>query len=43
MEQEHKKKTLTMQELMALINDTEGDFFISIPLGEEADLNAEKE
>lgn len=43
MEQEHKKKALTMQELVALINSTEGDFLISIPLGEEADTNAEKE
>lgn len=43
MEQENKDKSLTMQELMALINNTEGDFFISIPLGEEAETNAEKE
>jgi hypothetical protein len=43
MEQEYKETALTMQELIALINNTKGEFFISIPLGEEADTNAEKE
>lgn len=43
MEQDNKDKLLTMQELIALINNTEGDFLISIPLREEAETNAEKE
>lgn len=43
MEQEYKETALTMQELIALINNMKGEFFISIPLGEEADTNAEKE
>jgi hypothetical protein len=43
MEQEHKESALTMQELIALINNTEEDFLISIPLDEEADTNAKEE
>lgn len=43
MEQEHKETELTIQELIALINNTKGEFLISIQLGEEADINAEKE
>lgn len=43
MDQEYIKKALTMQELITLINSTEGDFLISISLGEEANTNAEKE
>ena len=43
MEQEHKEIVLTMQELIALINNTEEDFFISIPLEGEADTNAKEE
>jgi len=43
MEQEHKEIVLTMQELIALINNTEEDFLISIPLEEEADTNAKEE
>ena len=43
MEQEHKETALTMQELIALINNTEEDFLISIPLDEEADTNAKEE
>lgn len=43
MEQEHKESALTMQELIALINNTEEDFLISIPLGGEADTNAKEE
>ena len=43
MEQEHKESSLTMHELIALINNERGEFFISIQLGEEADTNAEKE
>lgn len=43
MEQEHKETALTMQELIALINNTEEDFLISIPLEEEADTNAKEE
>lgn len=42
MEQENIKKVLTMQELIALINNTKGDFLISIQLGEEAETNAEE-
>lgn len=43
MEQEHKETELTMQELIAIINNTEEDFLISIPLEEEADSNAKEE
>ena len=43
MEQEHKESALTMQELIALINNTEEDFLISIPLDEEADTNDKEE
>lgn len=43
MEQEYKETALSMQELIAFINNTEGDFFITIRLGEEADTDAEKE
>ena len=43
MEQEHKETELTMHELIALINNTEEDFLISIPLEEEADSNAKEE
>ena len=43
MEQEHKETELTMHELIALINNTEEDFLISIPLEEEADTNAKEE
>lgn len=43
MEQENIEKVLTMKELIALINNTKGDFLISIQLGEEADTNAEEE
>lgn len=43
MEQENIEKVLTMKELIALINNTNGDFLISIQLGEEADTNAEEE
>lgn len=40
---EHKETELTMQELIALINNIEEDFLISIPLEEEADINAKEE
>lgn len=43
MEQEHKETVLTMQEFIALINNTEEDFLISIPLEGEADTNAKEE
>lgn len=43
MEQEHKESALTMQELIALINNTEEDFLICIPLEGEADTNAKEE
>ncbi len=43
MEQENIEKVLNMKELIALINNTKGDFLISIQLGEEADTNAEEE
>lgn len=43
MEQEHKETSLTMQELIALINNSEEDFLISIQLEEEADTNAKEE
>ena len=43
MEQEHKETELTMHELIALINNTEEDFLISIPLEGEADKNAKEE
>jgi len=43
MEQEHKETVLTMQELIALINNTEEDFLISIPLEGEVDTNAKEE
>lgn len=43
MEQENIDKVLNMKELIALINNTKGDFLISIQLGEEADTNAEEE
>lgn len=43
MEQEHKEMELTMQELIALINNTDGEFLISINLGEEADSDAKEE
>jgi hypothetical protein len=43
MEQEHKETVLTMQELIALINNTEEDFLISIPLEGEAGTNAKEE
>lgn len=37
------KRGISMQELIALINDSEEDFLISIHLGEEADTDAEEE
>jgi hypothetical protein len=37
------KPHLSTQELIALINDSEEDFMISIHLGEEADTDAEEE
>lgn len=43
MEQEHKEIVLTIQELIALINNTEEDFLISISLEGEADTNAKEE
>ena len=43
MGQERKEIELTIQELIALINNTEEDFLISIPLDEEADTNAKEE
>jgi hypothetical protein len=38
-----KKRELSTQELIALINDNEEDFLISINLGEEADTDAQEE
>lgn len=38
-----KKHELSTQELIALINDSEDDFLISIDLGEEADTDAQEE
>ena len=43
MEHEHKETALTMQKLIVLINNTEEDFLISIPLEGEADTNAKEE
>lgn len=43
MEQEYKETVLTMQELIALINNTEEDFFIRITLEGEGDTVAKKE
>ena len=43
MEQEHKESAITVQELIALINNSDGDFLISIELGEEADTDAKEE
>lgn len=43
MEQEHKEMELTMPELIALINNSVGEFLISINLGEEADRDAKEE
>lgn len=40
---EVKETELTMQELIALINNSEEDFLISIPLEGEADTNAKEE
>lgn len=37
------KSGISTQELIALINDSEEDFLISIHLGEEADTDAEEE
>lgn len=36
-------RELSTQELIALINDSEEDFLISIDLGEEADSDAQEE
>lgn len=41
--QNNTKRDVSMQELIALINDSEEDFLISIDLGEEADIDAEEE
>lgn len=43
MEQEDKETAITVQELIALINNSDGDFLISIELGEEADTDAKDE
>lgn len=43
MKQEHKETAITVQELIALINNSDGDFLISIELGEEADTDAKEE
>lgn len=43
MEQEDKETAITVQELIALINNSDGDFLISIELGEEADTDAKEE
>lgn len=43
MEQEDKETAITVQELIALINNRDGDFLISIELGEEADTDAKEE
>lgn len=37
------KQEMSMQDLIALINDCEGDFLVSIDLGEEADTDAKEE
>jgi hypothetical protein len=37
------KRGISTQELIALINDSEEDFLISINLGEEADSDAQEE
>lgn len=37
------KSCISTQELIAIINDSEEDFLISIHLGEEADTDAEEE
>ena len=37
------KRGISTQELIALINDSEDDFLISIDLGEEADSDAQEE
>lgn len=41
--QNSTKSGISTQELIALINDSEEDFLISIDLGEEADTDAEEE
>lgn len=43
MKQEDKETAITVQELIALINNSDGDFLISIDLGEEADTDAKEE
>ena len=43
MKQEHKETAITVQELIALINNSVGEFLISINLGEEADRDAKEE
>ena len=43
MEQEDKETAITVQELIALINNSDGDFLISIELGEGADTDAKEE
>lgn len=37
------KRGISTQELIALINDSEDDFLISIDLGEEADTDVKEE
>lgn len=43
MKQEDKETAITVQELIALINNSDEDFLISIELGEEADTDAKEE
>ena len=37
------EREVTMEELVKLIKDKEGDFIIHISIGEEADTNAKEE
>ena len=43
MDQSISNRDITIQELIALINDSEEDCLISINLGEEAKTNAKEE
>ena len=37
------EREVTMQEIVKLVKDQEGDFIIHISIGEEADTNAKEE
>ena len=42
MEWEHKETAITMQELIALMNDTDGELLIHVEFGEEADADGKE-